>query len=123
MVNLGGNTDKLGVQGEKWALDYLVAKGYAILEKNYRYRKAEIDILARKGETLVVVEVKTRGKNFLVPLSQTITKKKIGLLVAAADHYVTANRLSCEVRFDVLAITLGYTTPKIQHLEDAFYHF
>ena len=104
-------------------MDFLLAQGYTILETNYRYRKAEIDIISKKGDTLAIVEVKTRGKGFMVPLNQAISRKKIKLLVLAADHFVRSNGLDCEVRFDILAITFGKSTPRIEHLKDAFYHF
>lgn len=113
----------LGLQGENWAETYLIGEGYMILERNYRYRKAELDIIAKKKDLLVVVEVKTRSENFMVPLAETINQKKIALLVSAADHYITSNNLDNEVRFDVLAITTTDGKPDIEHLPDAFYHF
>lgn len=115
--------NNLGKQGENWAENYLVKKGYEILEKNYRYLKAEIDIIAKKDDVISIVEVKTRGRQFAVPLSQAISKKKIKLLVMAADHYILQRNLDCEIKFDVLAITFGASAPRIEHIEDAFYHF
>lgn len=119
-VKTGNN---LGGQGENLAVEYLRQEGYEILERNYRYLKAELDIVARKGDFLVVVEVKTRTGEFLSPLADTISKKKISLLVSAAHQYVTTKNLDCEVRFDILAIRLQKGIPQIEHLKDAFYHF
>lgn len=118
-----GSHNELGKKGEALAADYLVKKGYNIVYRNYRYLKAEIDILARKKEFLVVIEVKSRSSGFYVPLEDTITKKKIKLLVMAADHYVTERNLDVEVRFDIITVIQNKDSFEIEHLQDAFYHF
>ena len=67
----------LGKKGEQLAIDYLVKKGYTILDKNWRFQKAEVDIIAQKEETLAVVEVKTRSSiDFGSPQDFVNPKKK-----------------------------------------------
>jgi putative endonuclease len=113
----------LGKHGEDLAVDLLVKKGYRILERNWRHRKAEIDILATKDDVLAVVEVKTRSSNFYGNPEDFVTAKKIQLLVLAADEYVQKKRLTQEVRFDVIRVLLDGNGQNLRHLERAFLHF
>lgn len=118
-----GKHNEFGKEGERMAQEFLVDKGYEILEKNYRYLKAEVDIIALNDGILAVVEVRARSNDRIIPIAETITPKKIKLLVAAADHYVTENELDVEVRFDVITILKNRKLFKIDHLESAFYYF
>ena len=98
--------------------------GYEILAQNYFFDKAEIDIIAKKGEdTLVVVEVKTRNSDFFGDPQEFVTPSKIKLLVKAANEYIISNDLDMEVRFDIIALIKNKTIEKIEHFENAFYHF
>ena len=114
---------ELGKKGEQLAVDYLLEKGYQILERNWRFQKAEIDIIAQKASILVAVEVKTRSTDYFGNPQDFVNPKKIKLLVSAIDEYVTKKDLDVEVRFDIIAITKEVKTLKIEHLEDAFLHF
>ena len=118
-----GQHNEFGRQGEQLAVDFLNKKGYRILERNYRYLKAEIDILAVKEGTLAVVEVKTRSSDYIQDILETVSSKKMKLLVAAADNYVTNLDLDLDVRFDVITILKEKQGFKINHVENAFYHF
>ncbi len=118
-----GKHNEFGKEGERLATDFLIDKGYVIKHKNYRYLKSEIDIIAQKGEVLAIVEVRARSNDQIIPIADTITPKKIRLLVLGADHYVTSNQLDVEVRFDVITILKNSKIFKIEHLESAFYHF
>lgn len=113
----------LGKFGEGLAIDFLVKKGYKIKEKNWRFQKAEVDIIAQIENTLVAVEVKTRSTDYFGNPQDFIKPKKIKLLVKAIDEYVNRNDLDVEVRFDVIAIIKTEKEAKIEHLEDAFFHF
>jgi putative endonuclease len=115
--------NELGDKGEKLAIDFLRENGYKILEKNYRYLKAEVDIIAQKEGFLVAVEVKTRSSDYFGDPQDFITPKKIKLLVSAIDYYVVQKDLDIEVRFDVIAIVYQKNNIKIEHLENAFLHF
>ncbi|MBA6156122.1 YraN family protein [Tenacibaculum sp. S7007] len=113
----------LGNKGEQLAVDYLLERGYLIVEKNYRYQKAEIDIIAKKENLLVAVEVKTRSTNEFGNPQDFVNKKKIQLLVAAIDNYVLEKDLEVDIRFDIIAITKEKNEFNIQHLKDAFLYF
>ena len=118
-----GKHNEFGKEGEQIAVDFLIKKGYKIKYRNYRYLKAEIDVIAQIGNTLAVIEVRSRSSDFFENIAETITKKKIGLLVMGADHYVTEQDLDVEVRFDVITILKNKKVFEIEHLESAFYHF
>ena len=116
--------NELGKIGEKLAAEYLINKGYEILEQNFYFDKAEIDIIAKKdNNTLVVVEVKTRNSDFFGDPQDFVTPSKIKLLVKAANEYMISNDLDMEVRFDIIAIIKNKTIEKMEHFENAFYHF
>jgi putative endonuclease len=115
--------NELGKFGEELAVDFLQKNGYDILETNWTFQKAEIDIIALKENSLAVVEVKTRS-SIEYGLPQDFVKpKKIQLLVKAVNEYIVSNDLDVEVRFDIIAIYKEDKTYKIEHIEDAFYHF
>lgn len=113
----------LGRRGEDIAASFLQNNGYQILKRNYRYRKAEIDIIARKNGIVAMIEVKTRNQSFYEGLSDSISKKKRNLLVMAADHYILTNSMDLEVRFDIITLIKGQEGYTIEHIPDAFYHF
>ncbi|WP_272150754.1 YraN family protein [Tenacibaculum aiptasiae] len=115
--------NELGKKGEELAIAYLQEKGYVILEKNYRFQKAEIDIIAKKAEVLIVVEVKTRSTSYFGSPQDFISSKKVKLLVAAADNYINEKDLNVELRFDVIALIKEKEKFKMEHLENAFLHF
>ena len=113
----------LGNLGETLAVEFLQKNGYAILAPNWTFQKAEVDIIAQKDAILAVVEVKTRSSiDFGLP-QDFVKPKKIQLLVKAINEYVTTNDLEVDVRFDIIAIHKEGQQFKIEHLEDAFYHF
>ena len=118
-----GGHNEFGKEGEHIAVDFLIGKGYTVKYRNYRYLKAEIDIIAQIEDTLAIIEVRSRSTDFVENIAETITKKKIGLLVMGADHFVTERDLDVEVRFDVITILKNKKVFKIEHLEGAFYHF
>lgn len=115
--------NELGKFGEELAVEFLQKSGYTILETNWTFQKAEIDIIAQKGIILAIVEVKTRSSiEFGLP-QDFVKPKKIQLLVKAVNEYVISNNLDVEVRFDIMAIYKEDKTYKMEHIEDAFYHF
>lgn len=117
------NHNELGKKGEQLAVDFLLKKGYTIIERNYRFDKAEVDIIAQIKETLAIVEVKTRSSKFFGDPQDFLKPKQIQRIVKAVNEYVIENGLDVEVRFDIIAIVKENTKFKIEHLEDAFYHF
>jgi putative endonuclease len=113
----------LGKKGEELAVEFLEKNGYEILETNWVFDKAEIDIIAQKSGILAIVEVKTRSSiEFGLP-QDFVKPKKIKLLLKAIDEYVVQNDLDVEVRFDIIAIHKESENFNIEHIEEAFYYF
>ena len=115
--------NELGNKGEQLAVDFLLKNNYEIVERNYRFDKAEVDIIAKKGSILAIVEVKTRSTADFGNPQDFVKPKQIQRLVKAVDEYVTVNELDVEVRFDIIAIVKEAGSFNIEHLENAFYHF
>lgn len=118
-----GKHNEFGKEGEQIAADFLLKKGYTIAYRNYRYLKAEIDIIAKKDDIIAIVEVRSRTSDYLENIAETITPKKIKLLVMAADHYIQSSDIDHEVRFDIITILKNRHRFELEHLENAFYHF
>jgi uncharacterized protein (TIGR00252 family) len=112
---------QLGDHGEDLAAAALRQQGYKILERNYVTPLGEIDLVARQGKTVVVVEVKTRrGSSFGAP-QEAVNSAKQGRLRRLADYYLKAKRLTgSPVRFDVVAVTLAGDEPEVEIIQDAF---
>ena len=115
--------NQLGKKGEKLAVDFLLDKGYDIVERNYRFDKAEVDIIAKKNQTLAIIEVKTRSTSDFGDPQNFLKPKQIQRIVKAVDEYVLVNNLDVEIRFDIIAIVKENKGFSIEHLENAFYHF
>lgn len=115
--------NELGKKGEQLAVDFLIANAYQVVERNYRFGKAEIDIIAKKESVLAIIEVKTRSSTNFGNPQDFLKPSQIKRIVNAVDYYVTNNNLDVEVRFDVVAIIKSSKGFEINHLEDAFYHF
>ena len=115
--------NELGELGEQLATDYLIAKGYEIVSRNYVFQKAEIDIIAKHDNMMICVEVKTRNSDFFGDPQEFVTPSKIKLLVKAMDAFITENDIELETRFDIIAVLKNKTTQQLTHYEDAFYYF
>lgn len=116
----------LGNRGESIASTHLQKNGYQILEQNWRFDRAEIDIIAQTNGILVIVEVKTRSTDFFGDPSSFVNERKQSLLMKAAEAYLELNALSLEVRFDVIGIVTDPHRPdyrRIHHIPDAFSAF
>jgi putative endonuclease len=114
------NYQDFGKLGEDLAVNYLINKGYQILERNWRSGHKEIDIIALDGDTLVAVEVKTRKSNTYGEPDIAVGAMKQQMLIWAADAYVRYKNLDVEVRFDIVSIVITDTGEHIEHIEDAF---
>jgi putative endonuclease len=115
--------NELGNKGEEIAVEFLQKNGYTVLERNWRFKKAEVDIIAGKNNVLAAIEVKTRSTHHFGNPQDFVNPKKIKLLVEAINEYVTSKDLDVEVRFDIIAILKNQQTFKIDHIEDAFLYF
>lgn len=111
-----------GNWGEKKASDYLISKGFEIVEKNFRHKHAEIDLIARKNKLLIFIEVKTRsGTGFGMP-EEFVNRTKAKLVMYAAEHYIFTKNWLYDIRFDIISILiLPDGSERINHIEDAFY--
>ena len=117
------NHNTLGLLGEDLAVNHLEENGYKVLERNYRFDRAEVDIMASKDSVLAVIEVKTRSSVAFGDPQDFVKPKQIRNLVKAVDHYIESRSLDLEVRFDIIAISKTSEGFNIEHLKDAFYHF
>ncbi len=115
--------NELGKKGEQLAVNFLLENSYDIIERNYRFDKAEVDIIAQKDNILAIIEVKTRSTIDFGNPQDFVKPGQIQRLVKAVDEYVTVNELDVEVRFDIIAIVKNGKNYEIEHLKDAFYHF
>lgn len=118
-----GAHNELGKKGEVLAADFLIKNGYDIMKINYRYQQCEVDIIAKKGGILAVVEVKTRASNDFGDPQQFLKTKQIQRIIKAVDYFVNDHNMELEVRFDIIAIVLNKKEMRLEHLENAFYHF
>ena len=111
--------DELGRWGEQLAVDHLTARGYTIVDRNWRCAIGEIDIVARHGSTAVVIEVKTRsGTGFGHPLD-AITPRKLARLRRLAGAWCEAHPGEHAVRIDVIGVIADRGGITIDHLEQA----
>ncbi|WP_192822892.1 YraN family protein [Rufibacter sp. LB8] len=111
----------LGQQGEAAAEAFLQRQGFEILDRNYRYRRAEVDLIAKKDKLLILVEVKTRSTHAFGFPEEAVSARKEEMLHLAAEHYLEKINWQHEVRFDVISILWRNHQPEILHIEDAFH--
>jgi putative endonuclease len=110
-----------GSEGEIRAAEYLAGKGYEVLEKNYRYGRAEIDLIVKRNNWLVFVEVKTRsGSDFGFP-EEFVDRAKEELILMAAENYIYKINWEGNVRYDIVSLLGTGFEREIVHFEDAFY--
>lgn len=113
----------LGRLGESWARAFLLAKGWTVLERNYRFGRREVDLIVRRGDLVAFVEVKTRaGARYGAP-EDAVTRLKRREIELVAQQYLVHRALDdVDVRFDVVSILAmpDGRVGRIVHLEDAW---
>ncbi|MBP5713084.1 MAG: YraN family protein [Prevotella sp.] len=111
--------NELGKWGEDIAAAYLEEKGYEILERDWKSGHHDLDIVAKNGNTLVIVEVKTRRNRLFGDPEEAIDYKKRKSLLSAINHYIKSHRTGQDVRFDIISIVgmIGFQ-PEIDHIID-----
>ena len=112
-----------GNVGEEYTVRYLKKNGYRILERNFRLKCGEIDIIAQKGEYIIFTEVKTRAANFLARPYEAVDRRKIAKILKTAAIYITQNQLDAYFRFDVSEVFTDSKSGKvtgINYIENAF---
>lgn len=112
---------EIGELAEGIAEQHLIKLGYTILDKNWYYGHLELDIVARDGDELVIVEVKSRNGIRYEHPSEAVTNAKIKRIVEAADAYILEKDLELETRFDVVTIIFLAQKYELEHFKDAFY--
>lgn len=107
--------------GEDLAVDYLLSKGYALLERNWTIGHLEVDIIASTADFLVIVEVKTRKSNTFGEPEDFVTTQKQRNLIRAAAAYIRKFGITKEVRFDILSVIIKEGQEgEVHHIPDAF---
>ena len=116
-------TDHLetGRKGEELATEFLRQKLFNIIERNWRYSRCEVDIIAQDEDELVFVEVKTRTSGDFGSPEASIDADKQRMLVIAARAYLEQTGADGTLRFDVISVDLSERKPVIAHFQDAFY--
>lgn len=119
-VKIMAEHNDFGKLAEDLAVSFLENKGYQIITRNFRYQKAEIDIIAKVENLIVIVEVKARESDAFISPQEAVNKNKIRLIISATDYYLQENDELSEVRFDIITITKNGKEFNIQHIENAF---
>jgi len=113
---------EIGNRGEQLAVGYLEHKGYQILQTNWRFKRAEVDIIAQVDDIIVFIEVKTRSYDFYGPPDAFVNARKQKLVTDASHAYIEQEEYEGAIRFDIIAILIeDQASPKINHYEDAFF--
>lgn len=111
-----------GSFGEDQAADFLLKNGYKIVQRNWRYLKGEIDIIAKKDEWLVFIEVKTRRTTDFGNPEAFVTPRQQKLIVSTAHQYLINHDCQEEARFDIIAVVVqNNKVMRVDHIEGAFY--
>jgi putative endonuclease len=121
-MDSGTRNKTLGARGEEIAASYLRGQKFTIIERNFRCKGGEVDIVARDGKTFVFVEVKARSSLSFGSPQASVTPFKQRQISKAALTWLAKNRLKdVNARFDVIAIILkDHEVPQIEHLRNAF---
>jgi len=112
---------EIGNKGEKTAENYLLKIGYEILERNFRAKKAEIDIICKHANTLIFVEVKTRTSTKFGNPEEFVNQAKSAKVIEGAEVYMIENNWKGAIRFDIISILVRNDNVDVKHFEDAFY--
>lgn len=115
-------TREIGDRSEAHAADYLKKKGYHLLEKNYRYKHCEIDLIMQYQKTIIFVEVKSRKNAKFGYPEEFVDNKKAEHIRTAAEGYTFEEEWNGMIRFDIVSIihSTDGEVKEIEHFEDAF---
>jgi len=111
----------LGAKGEKLAADFLCHHGFEIIDRNFRYGRGEIDIVARKDRLIIFCEVKTRTSSTFGKGEDAVDGRKQQQIRKVAEGYISEKKLdNFDFRFDVVVVEINRGSTKIRVIEDAF---
>lgn len=118
------NTKILGKKGESLATLFLILKGYKIIKRNYRTKYSEIDIIAKKGDTLVFAEVKTRSSDTYQRAMEAVDKFKQKKIINGAMNFIAKYDEDVCVRFDIIEVYRNkksfFKRYRINHIPNAY---
>jgi putative endonuclease len=115
-------SQQTGKKGEQMAAAYLQRQDYTLVATNWRWGRAEVDIIAKKDDVIVFVEVKTRKSTYMGQPEEFVSPHKVKMLTQAAVGYLQQAGHEWEFRFDVIAVVLrGETGASLRHFPDAFF--
>ena len=109
----------LGKQGEEQAVNYLQKNGYIILDKRWKYKRFEIDIIAKNQSTLIFLEVKTR-RNPIISINDIVSNAQKDRIINTAHHYILSNEIDLNIRFDLIYIDYTQKTFNLKHFKEFF---
>ncbi|HZX73961.1 MAG TPA: YraN family protein [Cyclobacteriaceae bacterium] len=112
---------KRGTEGELAAAEFLMSKGFEIVQRNYRHKRSEIDLIVKKDNWLIFVEVKLRSSARFGHPEEFVDLKKEKKILEGAEHYLFETNWNGNVRYDIVAISTNHGEVEILHIEDAFY--
>lgn len=118
---MSSSTNSIGKLGESLASTHLIGRGFKILDKNWRFGKKEIDIIAEYQDFIIFIEVKTREEDFPGRIEEYLNRNKQRNIISAAGEYLRQYEIEKEARFDVITIILQGGVHEINHIEAAFY--
>ena len=113
-----GDHNDTGTMGEELAADFLKRNGYEVLSRNFRYRRCEIDIVARRGDWLLFIEVKTRSNVGYGKPEEFVHALQSARIMEAAEEYILSINWQGNIRFDIISVVMGART-EIIHFKDA----
>ena len=113
-------SDKIetGAIGENLAAEFLSKKGFEVVARNYRWKKAEIDLIVKRENWLIFVEVKTRSSDAWGHPESFVSNDQRKLIYDAAEEYIYSTDWQGHIRFDIVSVKPG-VRPEIVHFEDA----
>mgnify|MGYP003494332006 FL=1 len=109
---------KTGNRGETLAADFLRKKGFEIVARNYRFKRCEIDLIARRDNWTIFVEVKTRSSLSYGQPEEFVSVQQARRIFEAAEEYIFSTNWHGHIRFDIVSVKIG-VTPEVAHFEDA----
>lgn len=117
------SNSSIGQISEDLACKYLIQQNYKIIERNWRFKKAEIDIIAKHSNCLIFIEVKSRSYTAFGQPEEAIDAKKEAMLIDAAQRFMESINYDWEIRFDIISmiLTKSMKIKKIDHFKDAFF--
>jgi putative endonuclease len=110
-----------GRRGEEVAAAWLEARGFRVVERNWRCGHKEVDLVAESERAVHIVEVKTLTPPLLSLPAEKVDARKQARLVAAARRLIAERHIDCEVQFDIVAVVLDGEEPQVEYIPEAFY--